>query len=252
MEKEQSTFEQECKNLGIDTEFNTPKTPQAKNELADKVLEDFSRDYADIDKAISILQQEERKNGVAEPKPTQEAQEQEQDTDIHREKNELDRAISSIAQTRSLTDILKAIYAIEKALYELKISQKKPSPEACLKQIQDSKGKPLTMDYLKEGIQKLKSGKDKIQDYAKNLRLQRAFAKGLSKDISMFEMVESKESKSAYIKRIDEKLIQAREKFPNLQENFPKMLKAATEIIQPIERGKNIAKTIAVGAALSL
>lgn len=57
----------------------------------------------------------------------------------------------------------------------------------------------------------------------------------------MHEMVDSTESKSAYARRIDKKLIQAREKFPHLENNFPKMLKTATEITKPTikERDKN-------------
>lgn len=236
------TQEQEIEKIELDTTIHEFKTPREKNDYADKVLEDFAKEYSDIDNAINIIQKEESKNTAYNQTQQSEAQtQQEEENGNNREANELDRAINSITQSRGLVDILKAFYSMEKALYELKLSAKKPNAEATKEEIIHAKDKPLTIDFVKQSLKRLKNAKEQIQDYAKNLALQRAFAKELGKDIAMHQMVDSAESKSAYVRRIDEKLIQVREKFPYFENNFPKMLKTATEITKPTikERDNN-------------
>ena len=243
----QATKELEGEELGLDEKFIIPQIPKAKSEHAAKVIQDFSNSYADMDNVISLIQRDKQRLKQEEQASPQETPSEEKSLD--REKNELDRAIASIAQVRSIVDILKALYAMEKALYELRLATKKPNTRDYMQQIQDSKHKPLTANFLKESLRVLKSSKEKIQEFAKHLQLERAFAKELRKDIAMLDLVESKESKAAYIKQIDKKLCEAREKFPSLEQNYPKMLQAATSAIkQPLQEfGKNALKTMPIG-----
>ncbi|SQC36278.1 Uncharacterised protein [Helicobacter fennelliae] len=251
--EQESTQTQKVKQT-IDTNFIECKNPQAKDKHADKVLEDFEKDYGDIDKVINLINKEESKLEKPQEEPQQQKEQEQEEPNIDKQKNELERAMDSILNARGFIDIIKALYAIEKAMYELKIASKKPDPQQVQEEIKKNKDKPLTMDFLKESIQKLREGKNKIVEYSKNIKLERAFAKELGKDIQMHDLVTDKEAKSAYEKRIDKKLVEAKDKFPNLQENFPKMLKAATEIIKPPlqELGKTAIRTMAVGAGLSL
>lgn len=215
----------------INMQFAECKSPQAKDNHAQKTLDEFERDYPDINQVIEILDKDTAKLNLShDEKPLE--QDEQDETHIDREKNELERAMDGILNARGLIDIIKALYAIEKAMYELNLASKKPDPHKTQEEIKQSKDKPLTMNFLKESIKKLREGKNKITEFSRNIRLQRAFAKELNKDIQAYELVKDQESKSAYEKRIDKKLIEAREKFPDLQDNFPKMLKNASKILK--------------------
>lgn len=215
----------------INTNFIECKSPQAKDKHADKILASFERDYSDIDTIIQLMDKEEAK--LKTPQEAQESQLQEESTTINidRQKNELDRAMDSVLNARSVIDIIKALYAIEKAMYELKIASNKPDPQTTQKDIENNKGKPLTIDFLKTSIQKLRAGKKAIMEFSKHIKLERAFAKELGKDITMHSLTTQNE-KSTYEKRINKKLTEAKEKFPDFQKHFPIMLKNATAIIE--------------------
>lgn len=235
---------QESKQSSIDTTFITCKSPQAKDHHVSQVLEDFEKQNPEINRVIELLNKEEAKIEGLENAPLKEGEDsnEQDESSIDREKNELERAMDSVLNARGLIDIIKALYAIEKAMYELNLANKKPDAQQIQKEIAQSKDKPLTIDFLKESLKKLREGKNQIVAFSQNLKLQRAFAKELSRDISMYELATSKQAKSAYEKRIDKKLLEAKERFPNLQDNYPKMLQSAQRIIQPLEKSKEYIK----------
>lgn len=135
----------------IDTNLIECKSPQAKDKHADKILANFERD-SDIDTIIQLMDKEETKLKI--PQEVQESQPQEEPTtmNIDRQKNELDRAMDGVLNARSVIDIIKALYSIEKAMYELKIASNKPDPQTTQKDIANNKNKPLTIDFLKTSI----------------------------------------------------------------------------------------------------
>lgn len=66
---------------------------------------------------------------------------------------------------------------MEKALYELRLSAKKPDTEATKEEIMNAKNKPLTIDFVKQSLKKLKNAKEQIQDYSRILLLKERLQK---------------------------------------------------------------------------
>ncbi len=223
-------------NLPFDDNFIECKSPQEKDEHADKILKDFESHYKDIDKVIKMAQRQESKLPQEKPQAEQD-KELTENKEQEGNSNELDRAINEITQARNVFEILSALYSIEKGMYELGIGEK-PKIEDFTKKFNEMKDKALDSKFLTQSIKTLKEGKEKIQDFSKNIKLERALAKELSKDIKMHELV-SESSKSAYIRKIDKKLESALLQCPQLKNDYPKMIKQAESICKGKENEKH-------------
>ncbi|WP_334087782.1 hypothetical protein [Helicobacter typhlonius] len=250
MEKQDATQEQDTQiqeQQGQEEEVNQPslpfddsfiecKSPQEKDEHADKILKDFESHYKDIDKVIKMAQRQESKLPQEKPQAEQD-KELTENKEQEGNSNELDRAINEITQARNVFEILSALYSIEKGMYELGIGEK-PKIEDFTKKFNEMKDKALDSKFLTQSIKTLKEGKEKIQDFSKNIKLERALAKELSKDIKMHDLV-SESSKSAYIRKIDKKLESALLQCPQLKNDYPKIIKQAESICKGKENEKH-------------
>lgn len=216
-------------NLPFDDNFIECKSPQEKDEHADKILKD-------IDKVIKMAQRQESKLPQEKPQAEQD-KELTENKEQEGNSNELDRAINEITQARNIFEILSALYSIEKGMYELGIGEK-PKIEDFTKKFNEMKDNALDSKFLTQSIKALKEGKEKIQDFSKNIKLERALAKELSKDIKMHDLV-SESSKSAYIRKIDKKLESALLQCPQLKNDYPKIIKQAESICKGKENGKH-------------
>ncbi len=237
--KRKLSAEEQGITKAFSTDFDLCKTPKAKDERAEYILNNYAKQYKDIDKAVSIMQKAE--TGLKKPQNQEAKISQEEKTEERGQEGDsstLDRAVNEIQNSRNVFDFLRCLYDLEKGMYELGIG-KKPNPQEFSKKLNEMKDKALSNDFIKQSLNKIKECKDKIQDFSKNIKLEIAFARQINKDIELHDYSTHKDTKQEYVRRIDKKLESALKECPNIRIDYPKMYKRAEEITKNRDKSKN-------------
>ena len=221
------------------------ETLEESHEHAEAAQQDFMQKTVNkpIIEAMKCMERLERKeeelNKLENKEKDIEIKKEKQDKqklliEIEKEKENLKKAIENLMKSNSLGDLLRALYILDDALFEVKQRQEKPeqSPLAKLIKKNIEEGKPLTPELGLKIVKGIKNSNDDLSKYINKRNTERELHKEINKDINLYKNTASPKQKDICMERIKGKINHINENEKEFKIRYPKTLEQADKIIK--------------------
>lgn len=169
---------------------------------------------------------------------------QDHELDLAKESDDLNKALDNIVKTHSLADFVRALYTLDKALYQMGEAQKKPADKPLMKEMLNDleKGKPLTKETAEKALEEMQNSKEKLDNFILQREKELNNKQALEKTIEKYNAEKSMDKKTEYATNINDRLKYIDEYLPSFKENEKNTLEKAKDTLKKHEHEKSIVK----------
>lgn len=169
---------------------------------------------------------------------------QDHELDLAKESDDLNKALDNIVKTHSLADFVRALYTLDKALYQMGEAQEKPADKPLMKEMLNDleKGKPLTKETAEKALEEMQNSKEKLDNFILQREKELNNKQALEKTIEKYNAEKSMDKKTEYATNINDRLKYIDEYLPSFKENEKNTLEKAKDTLKKHEHEKSMVK----------
>lgn len=169
---------------------------------------------------------------------------QDHELDLAKESDDLNKALDNIVKTHSLADFVRALYTLDKALYQMGEAQEKPADKPLMKEMLNDleKGKPLTKETAEKALEEMQNSKEKLDNFILQREKELNNKQALEKTIEKYNAEKSMNKKTEYATNINDRLKYIDEYLPSFKENEKNTLEKAKDTLKKHEHEKSMVK----------